>query len=205
MPNDTVRLSQLVGVFGPGAMLDLPDRSVLVQGLDHWEMGGKRTFLNRRGAAAGPPAAPAPRRRRARGGRSPARAAHAAARPRGSPTPVARHQGDRLPALVRLRRPGRRRAQPAAARPVPHSHTPETARAPRRGRQASARFPHPLRVRLRRGTLCRTSSGARSSTRLGRAPGARPARRGARSRCGLSTGSAGIPATPKSPAIAERR
>ena len=44
MPNDTVRLSQVVGVFGPGAMLDLPDRSVLVQGLDHWEMGGKGTF-----------------------------------------------------------------------------------------------------------------------------------------------------------------
>ena len=36
MPNDKVRLSQIVGIFGPGSMLDLPDRSVLVQGLDHW-------------------------------------------------------------------------------------------------------------------------------------------------------------------------
>jgi hypothetical protein len=38
MADDKVRLSQVVGVFGPGAMLDLPERSVLVQGLDHWEM-----------------------------------------------------------------------------------------------------------------------------------------------------------------------
>lgn len=44
MANDKIRLSQLVGVFGPGAMLDLPGRSVLVMGLDHWEMSGKGTF-----------------------------------------------------------------------------------------------------------------------------------------------------------------
>lgn len=44
MANDTIRLSQVVGLFGPGAMLDLPDRSVLVQGLDHWEMFGSGTF-----------------------------------------------------------------------------------------------------------------------------------------------------------------
>jgi hypothetical protein len=44
MADDKVRLSQIVGVFGPGAMLDLPDRSVLVQGLDHWEMFGTGTF-----------------------------------------------------------------------------------------------------------------------------------------------------------------
>ena len=44
MANDKVRLSQIVGVFGPGSMLDLPDRSVLVQGLDHWEMFGAGTF-----------------------------------------------------------------------------------------------------------------------------------------------------------------
>jgi hypothetical protein len=37
-------MSQLVGLFGPGAMLDLPDRSVLVLGLDHWEMRGKAAF-----------------------------------------------------------------------------------------------------------------------------------------------------------------
>src|SRR5260221_3497375 len=44
MADDKVRLSQVVGVFGPGAMLDLPERSVLVQGLDHWEMHGTGTF-----------------------------------------------------------------------------------------------------------------------------------------------------------------
>ena len=44
MTDNKVRLSQVVGVYGPGAMLDLPDRSVLVMGLDHWDMRGKDTF-----------------------------------------------------------------------------------------------------------------------------------------------------------------
>lgn len=44
MADDRIRLSQVVGVFGPGAMLDLPERSVLVQGLDDWEMFGLNTF-----------------------------------------------------------------------------------------------------------------------------------------------------------------
>lgn len=44
MADDKIRLSQVVGVFGPGAMLDLPERSVLVQGLDDWEMFGTGTF-----------------------------------------------------------------------------------------------------------------------------------------------------------------
>jgi hypothetical protein len=38
MSRDVLRLSQIVGTFGPGAMIDLPDRSVIVSGLDHWEM-----------------------------------------------------------------------------------------------------------------------------------------------------------------------
>jgi Domain of unknown function (DUF1998) len=41
---DKIRLSQIIGVFGPGSMIDLPERSVLVQGLDHWEMYGRGTF-----------------------------------------------------------------------------------------------------------------------------------------------------------------
>jgi hypothetical protein len=41
---DKIRLSQIIGVFGPGSMIDLPERSVLVQGLDHWEMFGTGTF-----------------------------------------------------------------------------------------------------------------------------------------------------------------
>ncbi|MEY9161636.1 DrmB family protein [Bradyrhizobium japonicum] len=44
MADDKVRLGQVIGVFGPGAMLDLPERSVLVQGLDQWEMFGAGTF-----------------------------------------------------------------------------------------------------------------------------------------------------------------
>ena len=44
MANNSVRLSQVVGVFGPGAMIDLPDRSVLVGGLGQWEMSGAGTF-----------------------------------------------------------------------------------------------------------------------------------------------------------------
>ena len=37
MAENQIRLSQLIGYHGPGAMLDLPDRSVLVMGLDHWD------------------------------------------------------------------------------------------------------------------------------------------------------------------------
>lgn len=37
MAENQIRLSQLIGYYGPGAMVDLPDRSVLVMGLDHWD------------------------------------------------------------------------------------------------------------------------------------------------------------------------
>ena len=37
MAENQIRLSHLIGHYGPGAMLDLPDRSVLVMGLDHWD------------------------------------------------------------------------------------------------------------------------------------------------------------------------
>lgn len=32
-----VRRSQLLSTFGPGALMDLPDRSVIISGLDHWQ------------------------------------------------------------------------------------------------------------------------------------------------------------------------
>lgn len=38
MNKDVQRLSQLVMTFGPGAMMDLPTRSVIVGGLDRWHM-----------------------------------------------------------------------------------------------------------------------------------------------------------------------
>ncbi len=40
MTKNAQRLSQVVSTFGPGAMVDLPTRSVLVGGLDLWEMRG---------------------------------------------------------------------------------------------------------------------------------------------------------------------
>ena len=44
MAKDQIRMGQVVGLFGPGAMMDLPDRSVLVMGLDHWESFGLQAF-----------------------------------------------------------------------------------------------------------------------------------------------------------------
>src|SRR5262249_16950857 len=35
-PHGELRQSQVVTTFGPGAMLDLPNQSVLVAGLEHW-------------------------------------------------------------------------------------------------------------------------------------------------------------------------
>lgn len=40
-PDGELRMSQVITTFGPGAMLDLPEESVLVGGLDHW-YGEKR-------------------------------------------------------------------------------------------------------------------------------------------------------------------
>lgn len=41
MPKNLQRQSQIITTFGPGAMLDLPTRSVLVRGLEHWDMREK--------------------------------------------------------------------------------------------------------------------------------------------------------------------
>jgi hypothetical protein len=38
MSKNAQRLSQVVSTFGPGAMIDLPTRSVIVGGLEQWEM-----------------------------------------------------------------------------------------------------------------------------------------------------------------------
>src|SRR3954463_13532342 len=40
MTKNAQRLSQLISSFGPGAMIDLPTRSVVVGGLDLWDMRG---------------------------------------------------------------------------------------------------------------------------------------------------------------------
>lgn len=44
MADEAIRMSQVVGVFGPGAMLDLPERSVVVGGLDRWDMHAPGAF-----------------------------------------------------------------------------------------------------------------------------------------------------------------
>lgn len=44
MARDVLRQSQVVGLFGPGAMLDLPERSVLVGSVDEWNMRGPSAF-----------------------------------------------------------------------------------------------------------------------------------------------------------------
>ena len=36
-----MRQSQLITTFGPGAMVDLPNHSVLIGGLDHWSPLGE--------------------------------------------------------------------------------------------------------------------------------------------------------------------
>ena len=38
-PHGKVRQSQLVTTFGPGALFDLPDHSVIVGGLEYWPKG----------------------------------------------------------------------------------------------------------------------------------------------------------------------
>ncbi len=40
MSKNAQRLSQLISTFGPGAMIDLPTRSVVVGGLELWDMRG---------------------------------------------------------------------------------------------------------------------------------------------------------------------
>jgi hypothetical protein len=44
MTKNTQRLSQLISTFGPGAMIDLPTRSVVVGGLEQWDMAGNNAF-----------------------------------------------------------------------------------------------------------------------------------------------------------------
>lgn len=39
-PHGQIRQSQMITTFGPGAMLDLPNHSVLVGGLEYWSQGG---------------------------------------------------------------------------------------------------------------------------------------------------------------------
>lgn len=44
MKRPVQRLSQVISTFGPGAMIDLPTRSVVIGGLDRWEMQDSKTW-----------------------------------------------------------------------------------------------------------------------------------------------------------------
>src|SRR5580704_10487877 len=44
MKRPVQRVSQLISTFGPGAMIDLPTRSVVIGGLERWEMHGPGTW-----------------------------------------------------------------------------------------------------------------------------------------------------------------
>jgi hypothetical protein len=46
MTKNAQRPSQLISTFGPGAMIDLPTRSVVVGGLEQWDMGGNAAFTS---------------------------------------------------------------------------------------------------------------------------------------------------------------
>lgn len=46
-PHGQLRQSQLVLQFGPGALVDLPEHSVMVSGLDDWADGGREIFEDR--------------------------------------------------------------------------------------------------------------------------------------------------------------
>ena len=46
-PSGQIRQSQIITTFGPGAMVDFPEHSVLIGGLDHWS-GDRRRILEER-------------------------------------------------------------------------------------------------------------------------------------------------------------
>lgn len=43
---DFLRQSQVLTTFGPGAMVDLPDRAVLIEGLQGWRFGDHREEIH---------------------------------------------------------------------------------------------------------------------------------------------------------------
>src|SRR5438477_7786576 len=46
VPHGTIRQSQLITTYGPGAMVDLPRHSVVVGGLDDWNFGDQRRTIS---------------------------------------------------------------------------------------------------------------------------------------------------------------
>ncbi|NJN23663.1 MAG: DUF1998 domain-containing protein, partial [Acaryochloridaceae cyanobacterium RL_2_7] len=44
-PAGEIRQSQIISSFGPGSMVDLPDQSIIIGGLNHWIFGRERTRI----------------------------------------------------------------------------------------------------------------------------------------------------------------
>ena len=136
MADDTIRMGQVVGVFGPGAMLDLPERSVVVGGLDRWDMRARRVPRRSRSRASpGFCSSGFPETRARR--RSTTRAAHAADGPR--------RPASSAPAIE------------ATVFPTGSSATPSTATA---GRRRLVRFADLEASERGRSTSATTASGA---------------------------------------------
>ena len=51
MAENIIRQSQLITTYGPGAMIDLPDRSVIISGLQEWSLKGRERIHEPRLAA----------------------------------------------------------------------------------------------------------------------------------------------------------
>ncbi|MBI4783077.1 MAG: DUF1998 domain-containing protein [Oscillatoriophycideae cyanobacterium NC_groundwater_1537_Pr4_S-0.65um_50_18] len=46
-PSGEIRQSQIISTFGPGAMVDLPNHSILIGGLNHWKGDRRRIYEDR--------------------------------------------------------------------------------------------------------------------------------------------------------------
>ncbi|MBD1842487.1 DUF1998 domain-containing protein [Cyanobacteria bacterium FACHB-63] len=46
-PSGEIRQSQIISTFGPGAMVDLPNHSILIGGLNHWRGNRRRIYEDR--------------------------------------------------------------------------------------------------------------------------------------------------------------
>ena len=42
-PEGEIRQSQILSSFGPGSMVDLPNHSIIMGGLNHWKFGNEPT------------------------------------------------------------------------------------------------------------------------------------------------------------------
>ena len=208
MAENTIRMSQLVGMFGPGAMLDLPDRSVLVLGLDQWEMQGKGTFQK----------IEEPRLQRLLHlrlkdddrivGRQAAGIPNATDQQGRSQGAIAGSSRDGVSAMVCVRRHCRRRAKPSPTRPIPGSGAAEARSFTSGPTGRSERPRRSVSSAAARTAIFRTSTGVASSIRTcaarRRTPPTRRACAG--SRCGWKIPApAPIRATRASSANAGRR